>query len=396
MDTHFTWLRRGGRSLQALIDLIRKRRRPELQRRLTQIEKFVASQQWDDAVRLARETADIARDAKETGLLSDVGRLLEQLGEYDLASRTRFAADQKHHRHPGRRWNGEQIAGKTLLIEQVFEGMGQQLRYAFMAGVAARYAQRCIVPAEARLVPLLRRTFPKLEVIQRGTTELPPYDYVTNYYDLYSIFGDNHARIQSMFRPLRPDMAVVRKFAVQYRREKKKPLIGISWATRNRERDTPRIPSWSEYLSDFDARFVSLQYGNVGQGLTVLNRMTREPIVYDRTVDQLVDMDRFAAQVVSLDLVMTIDNTIAHTAGALGVPTIVIPDDGVNHWPVRHERTPWCPSVIVIPRRRRGWKAVLAEARIRSQAVLEQQGRSQPVPPPPTKRVQARKSRLPG
>jgi hypothetical protein len=173
-----------------------------------------------------------------------------------------------------------------------------------------------------------------------------------------------------MFQPLRPDPAAVRKFTTKYRGKTRRPLIGISWSTKSRSRETPRLHSWSEFFSDFEATFVSLQYGNAVPSLTILNRITREPIVYDQTVDQLVDMDRFAAQVASLDLVVTIDNTIAHTAGALGVRTIVIPDDGVNHWPVRHEQTPWCPSVITIQRRQRGWKAVLAEARARARALL--------------------------
>jgi hypothetical protein len=391
-----TWLRRrSGRFLQALIDAVRKRRRPEILRRLDEIEGLIAFQKWDDAVHLARETAAIARNANETGLLSNVGRLLEQLGEYDLASQTRFAADQKHHRHQGRRWDGEPIPGKTLLVEQVFEGMGQQLRYAFMAGVAARYAERCVVIAEPRLVPLLKRTFPKLQVLPRGTKDIPAFDYVTNYFDLYSMFGDSGAGIESMFRPLRPDPATVRKFTTRYQGKKKTPVIGISWATRSVERDFPRLDSWSGFLSGFEATFVSLQYGNVEQSLRELNRMADQPIIHDRSVDQLVNMDRFAAQVVSLDAVVTIDNTIAHTAGALGARTIVIPDDGVNHWPVRHERTPWCPNVIVIPRRQRGWKAVLAEARERTRALLVQSSdRSQTVHRPA--RPFQRKNRLRG
>jgi hypothetical protein len=81
-------------------------------------------------------------------------------------------------------------------------------------------------------------------------------------------------------------------------------------------------------------------------------------------------MDRFAAQVASLDLVVTIDNTVAHAAGALGVPAIVLSDDGINHWPVRHERTPWCPSVTTVRRRSRSWEMVFAETRARVERLL--------------------------
>ena len=48
------------------------------------------------------------------------------------------------------------------------------------------------------------------------------------------------------------------------------------------------------------------------------------PILIDREVDQLANLDEFAAQIAAMDLVITIDNSTAHLAGALGVPTWVL------------------------------------------------------------------------
>lgn len=367
-------IRRIGKALQDLVDSLRKRRHPEILRRLTEIARLIEREAWDDAVLYAKETAAIALRAKETRLLSKVGRFLEQLGEYDLASQTRYAGGRKKHRRFGRTWNGENIAGQTLLIEQVYDHLGQQLRYACLIGPAARQAKHCIVLAERRLIPLIERTFPGVAVRARDADDAAARaeaDYVTNYYDLAAMFGGDAKRIAAVLQPLRPDMDMVRSFQAHYRPGAQGPLVGISWGTQNQEREAPELGAWAGFLSGTPATFVSLQYGKADEALAVLGAMTRAPIIDDRSVDQLIDMDRFAAQMAALDLVVTIDNTIAHTAGALGVPAIVITDDGVSHWPVRYERTPWCPSVVTVRRRRRAWADVLEEVRERVSAALQ-------------------------
>ena len=90
----------------------------------------------------------------------------------------------------------------------------------------------------------------------------------------------------------------------------------------------------------------------------------------DASVDQLVDMDRFAAQICSLDLVVTIDNTVAHAAAALGKPTIVLTDDGASHWPLRDDHTPWYPSAMVVRRRGRAWRDAIEEVYRRLDAAI--------------------------
>ena len=65
---------------------------------------------------------------------------------------------------------------------------------------------------------------------------------------------------------------------------------------------------------------------------------------HDPDVDQLRDMDGFAAQVASLDLVISVSNAIAHTAGALGVPTwVLLAIDPLWLWFRDRDDSPWYP-----------------------------------------------------
>ena len=62
--------------------------------------------------------------------------------------------------------------------------------------------------------------------------------------------------------------------------------------------------------------------------------------------DPLEDLDNFAAQIASLDLVISVDNSTVHMAGALGKPVWVllsyVPD---WRWMLTRDDSPWYPQV---------------------------------------------------
>jgi len=69
--------------------------------------------------------------------------------------------------------------------------------------------------------------------------------------------------------------------------------------------------------------------------------------------------------------VVTISNTGAHLAAAMGVPTVLIRDDWFRRqWPVRSDRTPWCPQTRVVGKDGRTWHQVLVEVRDRLNRML--------------------------
>jgi hypothetical protein len=305
--------------------------------------------------------------------LSECGRILEQLGEYEAAAPIRYAGEKRKYRPTKPLWKGEDIASKTLLVDQVFNHLGQQLRHARLIAPATAAAKHCIVLAEKRLVPIFARTFPKADVREQASARaeaLGEADLLTNAWDLAERFADTEARIAAGFLPLKADNTVTEQLRTKYRTAAAGPLIGISWGTSNTEREVADLAHWAGVLSDGTATFVSLQYGTVDPAIEFFRQHVHKPIIVDPSVDQLIDMDRFCAQVAALDLVLTIDNTIAHATGALGTRSIVVTDDGPSHWPLRGDRTPWYPHTIVVRRRGREWRAVFDEAWARARREL--------------------------
>ncbi|MEL7089776.1 MAG: hypothetical protein AAGL98_15255, partial [Planctomycetota bacterium] len=75
---------------------------------------------------------------------------------------------------------------------------------------------------------------------------------------------------------------------------------------------------------DADAQFHSLQYDATPAELDAEASASGLPIHWDTGGDAKADLDRLAARIAALDLVITCDNTTAHMAGAVGTPCWVL------------------------------------------------------------------------
>jgi hypothetical protein len=95
-------------------------------------------------------------------------------------------------------------------------------------------------------------------------------------------------------------------------------------------------------LLDLDASFFSLQRDPRPADKAVLLERTE---IVDLTA-HLSDFSQTAALVSCLDLVITVDTSIAHLAGAMGCPTwIMIADTPDWRWLLNRDDSPWYPSV---------------------------------------------------
>jgi ADP-heptose:LPS heptosyltransferase len=87
-------------------------------------------------------------------------------------------------------------------------------------------------------------------------------------------------------------------------------------------------------------------------------------MLIDRSVDQFANIDRFAAQIAAMDMVITIDNSTAHLAGALGVPvSLLLPFAADWRWLVQRIDSPWYPTMRLLRQPKPGdWETVVESA----------------------------------
>jgi Flp pilus assembly protein TadD len=261
-------------------------------------------------------------------------------------------------------WNGEHLESGRLLIwgEQ---GIGDEIMFSGLVPDAVLCGNRCVLDCDARLNPLFARSFPHVDVISGYDPVRHSKLEISAHLPSGSLPGHFRTSAEAFSATRSPYLVAdpVKRKNFRDRYDDGRRLVGLAWNTRNKKSGRARsidLKSFAPLFSRTDIRWVSLQYGNhdtleseaAGAGV---------PLIIDRTVNQFSDIDGFAAQVSAMDLVVSIDNSTAHLAGALGVPTWVLlpyaPD-----WRWLHERSdsPWYPAMRLFRQPSIGdWQSVL-------------------------------------
>lgn len=266
-------------------------------------------------------------------------------------------------------WKGEQLASGRLLIwgEQ---GIGDEIMFAGLISDVVRTGNRCILDCDARLQPLFSRSFPGVDVVAGvDPANHPEFDIAAHLPSgsLPGLFRTSTAAFAATTSPyLVADLTTQRRFRARYDDGRK--LVGLAWHTKNKKTGRSRSID-PQLLSPLFARpgirWISLQYG-AHVALNEQAAAANAPILIDREVDQLANLDEFAAQIAAMDLVITIDNSTAHLAGALGVPTwVLLPFAPDWRWLLNCENSPWYPTMRLFRQRELGnWDPVVREIEI--------------------------------
>jgi hypothetical protein len=145
----------------------------------------------------------------------------------------------------------------------------------------------------------------------------------------------------------------------------RKRKVGIAWAgarhnANDRRRSCP-LALLSSLFEIGDVAWFSLQKGDGEEeiaGLPSAERLLR--------LDARNDFDRTAALAAAMDLIISVDTSIAHLAGALARPTwILLPFAPDWRWLTGGDATPWYPTARLFRQPRRGdWAGVAIEVRV--------------------------------
>lgn len=282
------------------------------------------------------------------------------------------------HRYAGaRRWTGERIHNKTLLIVAE-QGVGDTFQFArYVPSVVEASGARVIFAVQAVALPLLAERAAawgaagQLSIVSVDT-DLPPVDYVVPLMSLPLVFNTRVETIPSAPQYLSvPDV---------YRQKWRAALpangrlrFGLVWSgnpkhTNDRNRTMP-IQYLAPLVSDTTVDWVALQPALTEQDAQALQTV---PHVFNAG-RHLKDFADTAAMIELLDVVITVDTSVAHVAGAMGKPVfLMLP--WVSEWRWLHDRTdsPWYPSMRLFRQPALGnWEAVIDDVQ---QALIEYAG----------------------
>ncbi len=258
---------------------------------------------------------------------------------------------------------GTDLAGSTVLVTQE-EGLGDTLMYLRYVPLLADRGARVVLWVPQSLRRLAARVEPRATVL---SGDIPSIDFTWHcpFISLPRAF----AGIDPAGRPppyLRADPARVAAMA-SLLPPRERPRVGLVWGGAPRQADPVAhgidrrrsigLAALAPLAGLRGICFVSVQKGPYADQLADAPPGLR---LFD-PMPQVQDMDDTAGLLANLDLVVTVDTSIVHLAGGLGVPTILL-DRYDNCWRWLHGRSdsPWYPSVRIIRQERPGdWTGVV-------------------------------------
>jgi Flp pilus assembly protein TadD len=277
------------------------------------------------------------------------GDLPRGFAEYEWRQRhARYRADFPA--LPGRKWDGSDPAGQTILV-RAEQGSGDAIQFARYLPLISAAGGSPIFVCSPSLQPLIQ-SMPGVRVAA-SSQPVPAYDAWIDQASLPFVFGTTLDTIPAADAYLHADPVRVRSWQARLPEGRK---IGVAFsgnpkhpADRRRSIPLERV----DRLPDIaDTSFINLQYGDSSRGLGLAD-LTR----------WLTDYAETAALIETLDLVVTVDTSVAHLAGALGKQVwLLLPHAPDWRWLLGRDDSPWYRSARLFRQPEAGdWTSVLAE-----------------------------------
>jgi tetratricopeptide (TPR) repeat protein len=262
-----------------------------------------------------------------------------------------------------RPWQGEALAGKRLLL-LAEQGIGDTLQFIRYASPLADQGARVGLHVRQAHVAGLLRNVHGLSEVHTGEAVIPAYDYYCHLLSLPRLCGTRSLDAVPADVPYLAAPADRRAYWRQRLDAVPARLrVGLAWAG-NPANPDDRNRSCSLHalagLFDLpDVTWINLQLGAEREELR-----TMQTSILDWG-DEQTDYAETAALMAELDLVVTVDTSIAHAAGAMGCPVwIMLQYLADFRWLLDRTDSPWYPTARLFRQPRIGdWPAVAVEVK---------------------------------
>ncbi len=255
-------------------------------------------------------------------------------------------------------WHGEPAVGRTLLIHAE-QGVGDTLQFCRYAPLVAKSGLHVILEVPAPLVRLVQSLAGVDRVIARNDP-LPPFDLHCPMLSLPLAMGTTLETIPGDVPYLHPEAGLV----VDWRgrldaMSGSVPRVGLVWA------GSPALPGMDSRRSLAPQALAPLFTVPGLQFFSLQKDGPAAPVDFP-LVDVMAEVKDYAdtaALVANLDLVISVDTSVLHLAGAMGKPVWLLDRFGPCwRWMLGRQDTPWYPGLRIFRQPLAGdWATVLAD-----------------------------------
>ena len=238
-------------------------------------------------------------------------------------------------------WLGrESLKGKTILLFAE-QGLGDTLQFCRYVPLVAALGARVILEVQPTLVTLLRQLDGVSDIFARGEA-LPAFDYYCPLMSLPLAFNTELDSIPAASPYLAPEPSHLSIWQARLG-PSLRPRVGLVWSgnpTHANDHNRSIPFAWIAPLLTSDCQFVSLQKEHHHDDERALD--AAGVLRVDSYLNNFSDT---AALCSLMDVVISVDTSVAHLAGALGKPLwVLLPYVADWRWLTERSDTPWYPA----------------------------------------------------
>lgn len=257
-------------------------------------------------------------------------------------------------------WDGSPLDGRRLLLHAE-QGNGDSIQFIRYLKEIDKGGGRIIVECQDSLVRLFS-TFSEIDTIISAGESIPDFDLHAPLMTLPYLMGTEMGTIPADIPYIEVDGGV----SAVDELDKTKLNVGIVWAgSSGHRKNSSRSIELSSFMGLAGVERVQLYSLQVGEREGDLHHLPDSVNIID-LADRIGDYLDTARMINSLDLVISVDTSVAHLAGALGRPVwILLQPDNDWRWLLDREDSPWYPSARLFRQKRADeeWKAVFEDVR---------------------------------
>jgi tetratricopeptide (TPR) repeat protein len=342
---------------------------------------FVDMNRHADALAAYDRALALTPDSAETHwnralCLLQTGELEAGFAEYEWRwQRKRIAPSRRAFDAP--LWLGDApLDGKTILLHAE-QGLGDTLQFCRYAALVAKQGARVVLEVQPELMRLLGPLAGVDELVAAGNP-LPAFDYHCPLLSLPLALGTVVSTIPADTPYLFADPQASKQWRARIEAAVRAPVkkVGLVWAgghrphvpelRKNDARRSLNVDRFAPILDTPGVQFFSLQKGEHAE--RQLAELRERHDAGRRVIDwtcELTDFADTAALVDNLDLVVSVDTSTAHLAGAMNKPVWILNRlDTCWRWMLEREDTPWYPSARLFRQPSLGdWDSVIDDIR---------------------------------
>ena len=286
----------------------------------------------DEAIKAHRKAISLQHDFAEAHQylsfsLLNSGKIEEGLEEYEWRWKS-FKKSKVKRQFSQPMWDGqESLQDKRILIWSE-QGIGDTINWTSRLSLIKSQVHHCILECPQKLVPLLSRSFPNVEVKAEDKTNDKQRDDFDVHLPLGSLYKHFSSEVLGNPKPaayLYPDIDRVKYWKERLKSLGEGPYIGICWKSSNmsqlRMPNYAKISDWAPIFEIENVTYINLQYINFEDDLRKVNSEFGVTVYNFDDLDHYNDLAEVAALCAALDMIVSTKITVPFISAGVGTMT---------------------------------------------------------------------------